>query len=480
MKDKYPYFWIVPVLVGLVFIFSNIFWVIPFINSVKVDAERYQLAVAERIASQSNFFIEQKLRALGELTTIFIREDSKKVKFSDLVDNFLKTNPDFLSVKLTPKSSQEEGYFLGSVFITNDNKMAVALSLSLNFMKQDVEAIIDLSDFINLISQEKIGERGYVYILDEKENIIYHPFESLNINSEDVLTVVTKASSTGWIFVVEVPVEEALAKQTYAVSLAAVLMVIGLIFVVILLINFKKLLNIALREKALNDTKNEYISLLAHRLRTPLSSTKWNLYTLMNGDWGGLNEKQKKFLERSYDSNEQMIHLIRDLLNIAKIEQGLFGFKMDKTNITKLLEEVIKEFKLPAKQADVRLIFKKSSSRIPHLLLDAEKMRVAVGNLIDNAIRYNLPGGKVDIILKKEEDTIKISVSDTGIGIPKKNLENLFSKFFRGDNVIRMQKEGFGLGLYMVKNIVEGHGGKITIQSEENKGSTFSIILPEK
>ncbi len=465
-------------MVGLVFIFSNIFWVIPFMNSVRIDAERYQLAVAERIASQSNFFIEQKLRALGDLIIVFIREDSEKMKFAELVDSFLKANPDFLSVKLVPKFSQEEGYSLDPVFITDDNKKAVVLNLSLDFMPQNVEAVIDLTDFIGLMSQEKIGERGYVYVLDENENIIFHPFNALNMRAEDVLTVATRANSTGWLFVVEDPVEEALIKQFYAMYLAAILMMVGLVFVVILLINFKKLLDIALREKALNDARSEYISLLAHRLRTPLSSTKWNLHTLISGDWGELNEKQKKFLERSYDSNEQMIYLIRDLLSIARIEQGRFGFAMVRADIIKLLESVIKEFKLSAKQADIHLIFKKSSSRIPRLPLDEEKMRVAIGNLIDNAIRYNLPGGKVEVILKQEENMIRIDVSDTGVGIPKKNVDNLFSKFFRGDNVVKMQKEGFGLGLYIVKNIIEGHKGKITVKSEENKGTTFSILLP--
>ncbi len=479
MRRNYPYFWVIPVLVGLVFIFSNVFWLVPFINNVRIDVERYQLAVAERIASQADFFLEKKLRELGDLVVSFIKISSNKNKTSSIINDFLKNNPDFVSVKLMPKSFQDGSYFVSPIFI-NDGKKVFALRLSLSFMEKDIEAVVDLSNFINSVSQEKIGEKGYAYVLDGSRNIIFHPLGALQTNPEDFVTITTKSNSTGWIVAVEDPIEEALIKEFYALILAVVLMLVGLVFVIILLINFNSILNIALREKALSDAKSEYISLLAHRLRTPLASVKWNLFTLINGDWGTVNEKQKKFLVRSYDSNEQMIQLIRDLLSIARIEQGRFGFKKIKTDMTKLLQGMVNEFKLSANQADIRLSFKKSPSRIPRLMLDAEKMKVVVGNLIDNAIRYNLPGGKVEVMLKKEDNRIRIDIKDTGVGITKKDLDSLFSKFFRGDNVVKMQKEGFGLGLYIVKNIVEGHNGKITVQSEENKGSMFSILLPEK
>jgi len=113
-------------------------------------------------------------------------------------------------------------------------------------------------------------------------------------------------------------------------------------------------------------------------------------------------------------------------------------------------------------------------------MLDVEKMRLAINNLVDNAIRYTPPGGRVTVSLSYDKKEIEFSVKDTGVGIPKDQQERVFTKFFRGANVMRMATEGTGLGLFITKNIIEAHGGKIWFESEENVGTTFHFTIPLK
>jgi signal transduction histidine kinase len=193
-----------------------------------------------------------------------------------------------------------------------------------------------------------------------------------------------------------------------------------------------------------------------------------------------LNEKQKKFLSRSYETNEQMIRLVNDLLNLTRIEEGRYDFTPHKTDIAALVAHVTDSFREQAKAAGVKLMVKKprTKTRIPLVVLDAEKIEMALSNLIDNAIRYNKPNGTVEVSLAREVHLVRIKVADTGVGIPARQKEQLFSRFFRGDNVVKMQVQGFGLGLYIVKNIVERHGGTVTVESKENEGAAFTVTLP--
>lgn len=241
-------------------------------------------------------------------------------------------------------------------------------------------------------------------------------------------------------------------------------------------------MGIALRERQLAEAKTSYVSLLAHQLRTPLSGTKWNLKTLLDGDWGPLNKSQKKFLLRSYETNEQMISLVRDLLDITRIEEGRYDFVFKKTAMPEFIARVVWEFRMASRAAGITLTVKKprGGARLPLILLDAEKMQMALSNIIDNAIRYNQPEGRVEIGYSVGKRAFTIQVKDTGVGIPRRDQHKLFTKFFRGDNVVKMQVQGFGLGLYIVKNIVERHGGTIAVQSRENQGTVCTIVLPMK
>jgi len=239
-----------------------------------------------------------------------------------------------------------------------------------------------------------------------------------------------------------------------------------------------KIMHDITREKTIDRMKSEFISIAAHQLRTPLSAIKWTLKMLMDGDVGSISEEQKKFIGRGYESNERMIHLVNDLLNVSRIEEGRFRYEFSESAIDTIIKEIIDELRHKIDKNDIKVTIKKDPTILPKLILDTSKIRLAIENLLDNAVRYSPPGGKLIIILQKEDDHLLCSIQDSGVGIPKKQQPRVFTKFMRGDNVVRMQTEGTGLGLFIVKNIIERHKGKIWFESEEGKGTTFFFTLP--
>ncbi len=234
------------------------------------------------------------------------------------------------------------------------------------------------------------------------------------------------------------------------------------------------------REKAIERMKTEFVSLAAHQLRTPLSAIKWTLRMLLDGDLGTISDEQRDFIEKTYGSNERMIRLINDLLDVTRIEEGRYLHKPTPARLENVVQFVINFYKEEVKKRKIKLEFKKAKKQLPRVKIDVEKIRLAVQNLIDNAVRYTSLGGKVTVVLKYVKKEVEFSVKDTGIGIPQDQQQRVFSKFFRGANAIRMETEGSGLGLYITKNVIEAHGGKIWFESEEGKGTTFYFTLPVK
>jgi len=234
------------------------------------------------------------------------------------------------------------------------------------------------------------------------------------------------------------------------------------------------------RERMIERMKTEFVSISAHQLRTPLSAVKWTLKMILEGDLGKISKEQRTFLEKTYLSNERMINLINDLLNISRIEEGRFLYKIQKYDIVKLLERTIASLKEVALRKKLDFKFFKPEKRIPDVEVDIEKISLVFQNMIENAIHYTSPGGKVyvNIEYSPAEKKILFFVKDSGIGISKNQRARVFSKFFRGSNAIKLETEGTGLGLFIAKNIIEAHGGKIWFKSQENKGTTFYFSLP--
>ncbi|MDD5144585.1 MAG: ATP-binding protein [Candidatus Pacebacteria bacterium] len=234
------------------------------------------------------------------------------------------------------------------------------------------------------------------------------------------------------------------------------------------------------REKTIEAMKTEFVSLSAHQLRTPLAAIKWSLQMFLEGDMGEINEGQKDLIGKAYQSNERMIALINDLLDVTRIEEGKYLFKPTLSDFGSVINFVVNSHKEEAKRKNIKVVFKKPGDKFPKILIDVEKMRLVIQNLLENAIKYTLPGGQISISLKDYKKEILFEISDTGVGIPKDQQGRIFSKFFRGSNVIRMETEGSGLGVFLSKNIIDAHGGKIWFESEEKKGTAFYFTIPVK
>jgi len=244
-------------------------------------------------------------------------------------------------------------------------------------------------------------------------------------------------------------------------------------------ISFLVILHDITREKAIEEMKSQFVSVAAHQLRTPLSIIKWSLGMLLAGDVGELTEEQKEFLQKTYQTNERMIKLVNDLLNVARIEEGRFVYQPKAVEFDQVVKQVFESLKELAQKKNLKfqLVIKKSKK--PKVVkVDIEKITLVIKNLLENAIRYTPPGGEVTVRIERQDKEILFSVQDTGVGIPKDQQKRVFTRFFRGANVIKMETEGTGLGLFISKNIVEAHGGKIWFKSKENKGSTFFFTLP--
>lgn len=234
------------------------------------------------------------------------------------------------------------------------------------------------------------------------------------------------------------------------------------------------------RDKEISRMKTEFVSIAAHQLRTPLSAIKWSLHMILDGDVGKVSSEQVEFLEKAYQSNERMIILINDLLNISRIEEGRFIYNKEEHSLEKVIEDIINLSDGLSKKKKVKLIFEKPKKKLPKVKIDKEKIKLVIQNLIDNGIIYNKIGGKVTISLDYDKIFMYVIIEDTGIGISNLQYDRIFSKFFRADNAVKSDAEGTGLGLFICKNIIEAHGGKINFKSKKDKGSTFTFSLPIK
>lgn len=229
--------------------------------------------------------------------------------------------------------------------------------------------------------------------------------------------------------------------------------------------------------KLMDSTKDEFISLTSHQLRTPLTTVKGYISMLLDGDAGELTKQQRRLLEESFHSSQRMVHLISDFLNISRIQTGRFEMELSETDLAGVLNEEIEQLQLSAKSRQIALAYEKPS-QFPMVHIDEAKIRQVMMNFIDNAIYYSPPNTTVKVVLLYAGQHIEFRVVDQGIGVPASEQHKLFSKFARASNAKKQRPDGTGIGLFMAKKIIVALGGSIIFQSKENKGSTFGFRLP--
>ena len=234
-------------------------------------------------------------------------------------------------------------------------------------------------------------------------------------------------------------------------------------------------------EREIDKAKTEFVSLASHQLRTPLSTVNWYAEMLLEGDVGELNSQQKKYLDEVYRSNQRMVELVNALLDVASLELGTFIIEPESTDICTLTESVIAEQQPQIDARKLQFSFF-CAKNVSLMQADPKLLRMVMQNILSNAVKYTPVGGKIDFtITLADKKNILLKISDTGYGIPKNQQEKIFTKLFRADNVRDKDTDGTGLGLYIVKSIVENSGGKIWFKSTggtENPGTTFYVTLP--
>lgn len=231
------------------------------------------------------------------------------------------------------------------------------------------------------------------------------------------------------------------------------------------------------KEEQIDKAKTEFVSLASHQLRTPLSAINWYAEMLASGDAGKLNKEQHKYLNEIYKGNQRMVELVNSLLNVSRLELGTFAVEPEPTNFIQTCKSVIKEL-IPQITKKKITIEEKYISNLPKIPADPKLLRIIFQNLLSNAVKYTQNKGKITVVIDKNSQNIIIKIADNGMGIPKSQQGQIFNKLFRANNVREKDTEGTGLGLYLVKSIIEHSGGKVWFESEENKGTTFFVEIP--
>jgi len=235
------------------------------------------------------------------------------------------------------------------------------------------------------------------------------------------------------------------------------------------------------REREIDKAKSEFVSVASHQLKTPLSGIKWISEILLGDKLCKPNRKQHEYLLDIHNSNEKMIKLVNDLLDISHIETGRkFDIIKKETDIVKIVDQILLDNRQLINEKKVRIIKCKGTPKKFLLNVDGEKFSQAYNNLINNAIKYSKTDGQIEIGCEHKEKSIVFMIKDHGIGIPQDQQNKIFSKFFRADNASSQETDGTGLGLYIAKSIIEAHDGKIWFESKEKIGTTFYFELPIK
>ena len=232
------------------------------------------------------------------------------------------------------------------------------------------------------------------------------------------------------------------------------------------------------RLEMFDQIKSDFVTIAAHQLRTPLSGIRWSLGAVLDEGSENLTEEQKSFLEQVVEADKSLIGIVGDLLDVTKVESGDFGYVMKKNNIKEIVESSIDSSKVLLKGKKIDISFENKAPELKPFVFDGIKIMMALKNIIGNAVDYTKDGGKIAIALTEEDENAVITITDNGIGMDDKERDNLFTKFYRSSEARLMETDRSGLGLFIVKKIIDRHAGIVNVKSKKGEGTTVIVHLP--
>lgn len=226
------------------------------------------------------------------------------------------------------------------------------------------------------------------------------------------------------------------------------------------------------------EMKTDFISTTAHQLRTPLSGINWALESVLMDPDNTLKDSQKKRLKRAHKKSKELIKMVKGLLMSSSLEKGKLGFHYEKFDLIGMTKQIIEDEKKQAEEVGVELYFRELQKDKMQVKADKERIKWVIRNLVENAIRYTDEEGSVKVNMEIKQGMAQTAVEDNGMGIAEEDKEHIFERFYRSERAIQKHNEGNGLGLYIVKRIIEQHEGEIWFSSQKGQGTTFFFTLP--
>ena len=228
-----------------------------------------------------------------------------------------------------------------------------------------------------------------------------------------------------------------------------------------------------------NRLKSEFVSIVSHQLRAPLSNLRWAIELLMSGRLGTIEEPQLEYFRILRENSGRMGELVRDLLTVSRIAQGRLPSQKEEISLADLAKNLISNVEPFARASNVEIKLE-AEENLPKIFIDPSQLKLIIENLLDNAIRYIKDKGTAEIKIKRQRNNIYFEIKDSGVGIPSGDQKYIFQKFFRARNILKYQTQGTGLGLYIARSIIDKMEGKIGFKSRESGGTTFWFTIPIK